>query len=263
MPLHHLLMKLILANLRVPQSSLLLPTYYVHGVYHLQLLLATPVVRLVQHMRQAFYLSNHVWLFSYYRGTATIELKKRFPALKGAMMAVGCSKEEITPLIAQLTAREVRIACFNSPDSLTISGDEPAIDQLQVMMEKKEMFNRKLQVDVAYHSHHMKLVAKSYLAYLQSLDLPKSTQIKFHSSLLGHLIDGSRLEPSYWVDNLTESVQFSEALTSMCQPIDGHKTGVNMIVEIGPHSALAGPVKQILKACGPKCNEDPLHICSY
>lgn len=188
---------------------------------------------------------------SYYRGLATIELKKRFPELKGAMMAIGCSEEEITPLIAQLTAKEVRIACFNSPQSLTISGDEPAIDQLQAIMEKKEMFNRKLQVDVAYHSHHMKLVAKSYLEYLQSLDLPKSTAVMFHSSLFGDLIDGAKLEPSYWVDNLTESVRFSEALTSMCQPADGHKTGVNMIVEIGPHSALAGPVKQILKACGP------------
>jgi NADPH:quinone reductase-like Zn-dependent oxidoreductase/malonyl CoA-acyl carrier protein transacylase len=194
---------------------------------------------------------------SYYRGTATIELKKRFPALKGSMMAVGCSKEEIAPLIAELTAQEARIACFNSPESLTISGDEPAIDELQAVMEKKEMFNRKLQVDVAYHSHHMKLVAKSYLEYLQALDSPKSTDVRFHSSLLGHVIDGSRLEPSYWVDNLTESVRFAEALTSMCEPIDGHKTGVNMIVEIGPHSALAGPVKQILKACGSNATKIP------
>jgi acyl transferase domain-containing protein len=115
---------------------------------------------------------------SYYRGTATIELKKRFPALKGSMMAVGCSKEEIAPLIAELTAQEARIACFNSPESLTISGDEPAIDELQAVMEKKEMFNRKLQVDVAYHSHHMKLVAKSYLEYLQALDSPKSTEAR-------------------------------------------------------------------------------------
>lgn len=194
---------------------------------------------------------------SYYRGMATIELKKRFPELKGAMMAVGSSEEEITPLITQLVAKDVKIACFNSPQSLTISGDEPAIDELQAIMQGKQMFNRKLQVDVAYHSHHMKLVAKSYLGSLQSLDPPKSSPVKFHSSLLGHLIDGSKLAPSYWVDNLTESVRFSEAVTSMCQPTNDHKTGVNMIVEIGPHSALAGPVKQILKACGANATKIP------
>lgn len=80
-----------------------------------------------------------------------MKLRKKYPDLKGAMMAVGSTKEEIAPLIADLSAAEVRIACFNSPTSLTISGDEPAIDELQAVMEKRQMFNRKLQVDVAYH----------------------------------------------------------------------------------------------------------------
>jgi NADPH:quinone reductase-like Zn-dependent oxidoreductase/malonyl CoA-acyl carrier protein transacylase len=194
---------------------------------------------------------------SYYRGMATIKLRKKFPELKGAMMAVGCTKEEIAPIILDLSAKEVRIACFNSPTSLTISGDEPAIDELQALLEQNHVFNRKLQVDVAYHSHHMKLVADDYEDSLRLLDPPKSTPVKFHSSLFGHLVKGTRLKPSYWVDNLTQSVRFSEALTSMCEPVDGNKTGVNMIIEIGPHSALAGPVKQIFKACGPQTMKIP------
>lgn len=194
---------------------------------------------------------------SYHRGMVTKKLKKMYPDLKGSMMAVGCTKEEIAPLIDQLTAKDVRIACFNSPTSLTISGDEPAIDELQIMLEKRQLFNRKLQVDVAYHSHHMKLVAKEYRETLRSLEPPKSTTVKFYSSLFGHIVDGSKLEPSYWVDNLTQSVRFTEALTSMCGSSEGHKTGVNMIVEIGPHSALAGPIKQILKACGANAMKIP------
>jgi acyl transferase domain-containing protein/NADPH:quinone reductase-like Zn-dependent oxidoreductase len=194
---------------------------------------------------------------AYYRGMVTTLLKKKFPNLRGSMMAVGCSKEEIEPLIAQLVAKEARVACYNSPSSLTISGDEPAIDELQSIMEKSQLFNRKLQVEMAYHSHHMELVAKDYIGCLQNLDAPVSTEVKFHSSLLGHLVDGSELQPSYWVENLTQSVRFSEALTNMCQPVDGFKTGVNMLVEIGPHSALGGPVKQILKSCGPNAMKIP------
>ena len=57
---------------------------------------------------------------SYYRGMVTLLLKKKFPGLKGSMMAVGSTKEEITPLIEQLVTKEARIACFNSPTSLTI-----------------------------------------------------------------------------------------------------------------------------------------------
>ncbi|KAK0126530.1 hypothetical protein ONS95_008126 [Cadophora gregata] len=187
---------------------------------------------------------------SYYRGMAIVSLKKQFPGLKGAMMAVGASKEDIAPLISQLKEKEVRIACFNSPSSLTVSGDEPALDELQGLIEAKQFFNRKLQVDVAYHSHHMKLVADEYDETLDSIEQPLVTDVKFHSSLYGNLVEGSKLQPSYWVDNLTKPVRFSEALTSMCKPVDGYKTGVDIIVEIGPHSALAGPVKQILKANG-------------
>ncbi|KAJ8071429.1 hypothetical protein OCU04_001750 [Sclerotinia nivalis] len=187
---------------------------------------------------------------AYYRGLATVGLREKFPDLRGSMMAVGCSKEEIEPLIDQLNAKTVRIACFNSPSSLTISGDEPAIDELQALMEQKQMFNRKLQVDVAYHSHHMSLVSKDYRRCLQSLALPKTTDVKFHSSLLGHLVEGPRLEAQYWVNNLTQAVRFSEAVTDMCAPTDENKTGVNMLIELGPHSALAGPIKQILKTCG-------------
>ncbi|KAK2628215.1 hypothetical protein QTJ16_002861 [Diplocarpon rosae] len=188
---------------------------------------------------------------SYYRGMAIVSLKKQFPDLKGGMMAVGGGEADIAPLIAQLKAREVRIACFNSPSSLTISGDEAALDELQVLIEAKQMFNRKLQVDVAYHSHHMKLVADEYSETLSSVAQPSSTSVRFHSSLYGNLVEGSKLQPSYWVDNLTKAVRFSEALTSMCKPTEGHKTGVDMIIEIGPAAALAGPIKQILKANGP------------
>ncbi|KAI6712167.1 polyketide synthase 1 [Diplocarpon mali] len=188
---------------------------------------------------------------SYYRGMAIVSLKKQFPDLKGGMMAVGGGEADIAPLIAQLEAREVRIACFNSPSSLTISGDEAALDELQALIEAKQMFNRKLQVDVAYHSHHMKLVADEYSEALSSVAQPSSTAVRFHSSLFGNLVDGTKLQPSYWVDNLTKAVRFSEALTSMCKPTEGHKTGVDMVIEIGPAAALAGPVKQILKANGP------------
>lgn len=194
---------------------------------------------------------------SYYRGLVTLDLKTKFPDLKGSMMAVGGSQEEIAAFIKQLKNKEVRIACFNSPTSLTISGDEPAIDELQAMLEERGVFNRKLQVDVAYHSHHMKLVATDYQACLQWLGAPNNSPVKFHSSLLGHVVDGNTLQPSYWVANLTQSVRFSEALSTMCASTNSHKTGVNMIIELGPHSALAGPVKQILKACGPSAMKIP------
>lgn len=187
---------------------------------------------------------------AYHRGRLIPVLKQRYPDLRGSMMAVGGSKEEFEPLLSELKEGEVKIACYNSPSSLTISGDEAGIDELKKVVEEKQLFNRKLFVDTAYHSHHMNLLAKDYQASIDALEGPISTDVRFHSSLLGRRIDGTELESSYWVQNLTCPVRFNEAVQSMLEPVDGHKTGVNMLVELGPHSALQGPLKQILKAVG-------------
>ena len=187
---------------------------------------------------------------AYHRGRLIPILKQRHPELRGRMMAVGGSKEEFQPLLDGLQEREARIACYNSPSSLTISGDEPAIAELEKICEEKQVFNRRLVVDVAYHSHHMNLVSKEYRASLAHLRPPVPTDIRFHSSLYGQLIDGTELQPNYWVDNLTCAVRFSEALQSMLEPTGEHKHGVNMLIELGPHSGLQGPIKQVLKEVG-------------
>ncbi|KAK7959092.1 Reducing polyketide synthase PKS1 [Apiospora aurea] len=187
---------------------------------------------------------------AYHRGRLIPVLKERHPELCGAMMAVGGSKEDFEPLLSDIKDGNIRIACYNSPSSLTISGDEAGIDELKAIVEQKQLFNRKLFVDTAYHSHHMGLIGKDYMRSIRMIEAPVSTETRFHSSLVGRRIDGAELGPSYWVQNLTCPVKFSEAVQSMVEPIGEHRTGVNMLVELGPHSALQGPLKQILKAAG-------------
>ncbi|KAH9909898.1 putative polyketide synthase [Xylariomycetidae sp. FL2044] len=187
---------------------------------------------------------------AYHRGRLVPVLKERHPDLRGSMLAVGGSKEEFEPLISEVKDGLVKIACFNSPTSLTISGDEDGIDELRKAVEDKQLFNRKLFVDTAYHSHHMNLIAKDYQESIQDIEPPVATPTRFHSSLLGCRIEGTELESSYWVQNLTCPVRFNEAVQNMVEPHGDHRTGVNMLLELGPHSALQGPIKQILKAVG-------------
>ncbi|KAJ4355154.1 hypothetical protein N0V95_003176 [Ascochyta clinopodiicola] len=198
---------------------------------------------------------------AYHRGRLVPILKKKFPALQGCMMAVGASTAQIMPLLDHISPSlgQARIACINSPSSVTISGDERATMELQVLLENKYpgMFVRKLQVDTAYHSHHMDLVAKEYTEALREIEPPMSSNIRFHSSLLGRLATGAELDATYWVQNLTCAVRFDEALQSMCEPVHDLKTGVNFLCELGPHAALQGPVKQILKHVGGAASKIP------
>jgi acyl transferase domain-containing protein/NADPH:quinone reductase-like Zn-dependent oxidoreductase len=191
---------------------------------------------------------------AYHRGRLVPILKKMYPSLNGCMMAVGARKDQIALLLDQIcpSLGQAKIACINSPASITISGDEPAITELQTLLEAAYpgMFARKLQVDTAYHSHHMDLVAKQYMEALQELKAPEPSKVRFYSSLLGRLVGSEDLDKTYWVQNLTCPVRFDSALQGMCQPLNEHKTGVNMLCELGPHAALQGPVKQTLKHIG-------------
>lgn len=198
---------------------------------------------------------------AYHRGRMIPILKANFPCLEGGMIAVGGSKEEFQPLIDEVNAKpqtegkaaKIRIACYNSPTSLTISGDSAGIAALETLIKEQQpdTFNRRLQVDVAYHSHQMDLVAKEYTESLAALSPPRSkSNVRFYSSLHGRQINGIECDAKYWVENLTCPVRFCEALDSMVAMNAEQQPGVNMLVELGPHSALQGPIKQILQAAG-------------
>ncbi|KAK4461021.1 polyketide synthase [Cladorrhinum samala] len=189
---------------------------------------------------------------AYYRGLFTGELFNKPDAGLGAMLAVGDSPEEVEKHIANLGSdvhgSRMRIACFNSPSSVTVSGDEAAIDRLKTYLDEKATFNRKLLTGgVAYHSHHMEPIADSYAKALEGL-LPNrcsAPHVRMISSVTGQSIDeATLLDGRYWVRNLLSPVLFSQAIKSMLE----QEPTIDTIVELGPHAQLEGPIKQILKS---------------
>ncbi|KAI9832015.1 MAG: hypothetical protein M1819_004559 [Sarea resinae] len=189
----------------------------------------------------------------YYRGLLSSKMSE-LPHLSGGMAAVGLSSEEAETYISQVTSGKLVIACINSPKSVTISGDSSAIDELQEKLEGQKIFNRKLKIGVAYHSHHMHEIAADYLKTLETLKLQTPRDVEFHSSVHGNLTSVGELDGAYWVGNMVSPVLFSDALESMCfeKSKAGKRRGrsskpnVDGLVEIGPHAALEGPIKQIL-----------------
>lgn len=195
------------------------------------------------------------WKVAYYRGILSSNLKTIAPEMEGAMMAVGASPEDAEVVIAKVCPGEVGVACINSPSSVTLSGDAPAINKLLKVFEADGIFARRLQVDTAYHSQHMQLVAQDYLEAIADIETGESSQgCKMHSSVTAGEADASELGAAHWVRNLISPVKFAPAIQDLVRPtIDGKKSkenAVDVLVEIGPHSALQGPATQSLKAIG-------------
>ncbi|PHH68887.1 hypothetical protein CDD82_201 [Ophiocordyceps australis] len=184
-----------------------------------------------------------------FRGQAAGEVKRRHPEVRGAMLAVGASPEAVGRIIKTHDIAGAKVACHNSPASATVSGDASAVDAVAAELAAGGVFHRKLRVDVAYHSAHMGLVADDYHAAIRHVEARDSASagVAFYSSLRGRRIEpASRcLDAAYWVDNLVKPVLFSPAVDSLCRDVKP-----TVLVEIGPHAALEGPVKQILRSLG-------------
>jgi acyl transferase domain-containing protein len=118
---------------------------------------------------------------SYHRGFMSQAVQEVMTS-KGSMIAVGLGEDEVLQYIEHTRTGLVSVACINSPVSTTVSGDESAIDELKELWDEALIFNRKLKIDTAYHSHHMQKVGSKYLHSIAHIKAGKPrSSVKFYS----------------------------------------------------------------------------------
>ncbi|KAK2813768.1 Type I Iterative PKS [Emmonsiellopsis sp. PD_5] len=204
------------------------------------------------------------WRLAYYRGALTSRLtSSTHDEPSQTMMSVGLPELELWPYFEKV-ANEFGIlhlvaACMNSPQNTTVSGFEDQIDFLKSMMDQEGIFARKLAIPVAYHSPQMETIAADYLEVIQQLEpgVKGPSMPAMVSSVTGNRIYADDVIISqYWADNMVSPVNFHGALSRLCarppqipKKLDGsHRKiiDITQIIEIGPHSALQGPIRDIL-----------------
>ncbi|KZM21157.1 transferase [Ascochyta rabiei] len=170
--------------------------------------------------------------------------------IKGAMLAAGTSLEDAMELCQdEEFLGRIGVAASNSSSSVTLSGDEDAIDEMAAVLEDEKKFNRRLKVDTAYHSSHMVPCFDPYVASLRRAGvkaLPGNGACTWFSSVYeGRPINPStdELSDMYWAQNMTKPVLFSQAVQAAVEVARGGEPHT-AVVEVGPHAALAGPTKQ-------------------
>ncbi|KAK4695141.1 hypothetical protein P7C71_g2555, partial [Lecanoromycetidae sp. Uapishka_2] len=192
---------------------------------------------------------------AYFRGLLSSQMKIFSKPLLGGMLAVGTSEEDAQNWVTRVTSGQVVVACVNSPSSVTMSGDTSAIEELHGLLKQAGVFARKLKVDTAYHSPHMESIAVPYLEAMRDIQVQAGHQSrKMYSAVSGTLADSEELGPINWVRNLTSPVLFYDAVLELLLPMQAEQKAaepaVDILVEIGPHSALRGPINQIIKKHG-------------
>lgn len=182
---------------------------------------------------------------AYYRGYTVTQSPK---VVVGAMMAAGLSCTDANEKIRVLgLGHRINVACVNSPESVTISGDVGGIQELKASLDSQGVFARLLKTDSkAYHSHHMAAIGEEYEHYLHlaaavigSPSRNANPDATWISSVNGEIVDQDVAGPSYWRANLESPVLFESAVGKLLKDY-----GPQHLIELGPHGALELPIKQ-------------------
>jgi acyl transferase domain-containing protein len=209
---------------------------------------AVGALDLRQAMAAAYFRATMAWRMTQEKGSG---------AAKGAMAAVGvgeaAARKDFLDKLVDADGTAV-VACINSPSSVTIAGDESAVDRILALANEAGVFARRLKVLTAYHSQHMKPIAEPYrkalATALAGADTDNKLDVIFSSPVTGgRITNGKQLATAdHWVASLLQPVEFVNAFTDMVigGVTDSGASNVDIILEVGPHTALGGPVKELL-----------------
>lgn len=161
----------------------------------------------------------------------------------GAMAAVGLSQAEALEITAAYPGR-LDLAAINAPRSTVLSGEPRALGEALAELSARGVTVRPMQVDYAFHSCQMTALAQRFGNEIGSICSTRPATPMF-STLTGAALD-TAVDADYFAKAIREPVRFADAVAEMS------RTGIDAIVEIGPHPALAAAISETLESDPPR-----------
>lgn len=165
----------------------------------------------------------------------------------GRMAVVGLSATAAQDVIQDMgMGSGVEIAGINSPHNVTLSGSLSCFLRLQEHAQSQNIFFRLLDLDYAFHSHHMESIRDILAQNLKGLTPSQATSAIFTSTVTGSMLEGSTLDSEYWWRNVRQPVLFSTAVQELAS------RGFRIFVEVGPHAILQRYIRESMASVGAK-----------
>jgi len=162
----------------------------------------------------------------------------------GAMTAIGLSHKAVQKLLIKLDlTSKLTIAGINSSRGVTIVGSPDSLTKLENSLAKSKIFQKRLDIDYAFHSRAMDEIEASVREALAKIK-PRKSLIPFYSTVTGNLLDGRELNAEYWWNNIRKPVLFEQAINNIIAD------GINIFLEVGPHPVLRSYINTCLKDKG-------------
>lgn len=156
----------------------------------------------------------------------------------GRMLAASVNATQAQEIAASYRGQVV-VAGYNSPNSVTFSGEQTLLDRIAQTLEARGIFNRFLQVSYAFHSRQMDPAKSGLLRSLGKVETSPA-QLPLWSTVTGKLADGLNMTADYWWRNVRKPVRFSDAIAGLIA--QGHAC----FIELGAHPALTAAISESL-----------------
>ncbi len=158
---------------------------------------------------------------------------------RGLMAVAELSLEDSEKFVHDYAGR-ISVAANNSPSSTVLSGDADAIEDALAKLEAREIFCRRIKVDVASHCAHMDPFREELARVLNDIR-PRKGSIPFYSTTSGIVEDGTGLDAGYWSRNLRQPVLFSSAVQSLLAD------GFDAFIEVNAHPVLLQAIEDSIR----------------
>ena len=155
----------------------------------------------------------------------------------GGMLFISMTTDNAQNLLESLHCSYTTIACYNSPDGLTLSGPMPEIEKVVKYLKDNSIFHRQVDTDgIAYHS----LLLAPYKSYLiENLEkvIPQNcAKARSHRWISTSDTKNNLCDATYHIINIVGSVFFFQAIEKLPENC--------VLIEISPHNGLIGQVKR-------------------
>ncbi len=154
----------------------------------------------------------------------------------GRMLAAGLTPAEAVQLAEKYNGA-LSSGRFNGPASVTLSGDAEAIAEAAAALDARQVFNRPVPVNYAFHSARMDPVREELVAALRDIR-PRAGRVPIYSTVTGGRAGGRTFHAAYWWRNVRLPVLFGPAIEELIE--DKH----NLFLEIAPHPVLSASIRE-------------------
>ncbi|KAF8193609.1 hypothetical protein K438DRAFT_2017705 [Mycena galopus ATCC 62051] len=134
------------------------------------------------------------------------------------MAILACDSSQASDFLAQVISEKggvAELSCFNTPDSVAISGTATLLDAAVVLCQSKGFFAQRLRTMVPGHSSFMDSIKGDYMAKMENIFSrypgPHVPQIPVFSTCQARPVEA--FTPRYFWDNCRNAVRFSDAIS--------------------------------------------------